>query len=119
MPWKGDYHGTSDVDYYRKRIGIIIIDALTWWLVTTGKNEIKQNKMHLKAEKRRKEISESSSYKVSGYNGMYSSIGSVCCNYSIETSKFGTNILLLYQLQSFFCQHAWSCSERNFVLYTL
>ena len=29
-----------------------------------GKNEVKQNKMHLKAEKRRKEISESSSYKV-------------------------------------------------------
>ena len=30
-----------------------------------GKNEFKQNKMHLKAEKRRKEIAESSSYKVS------------------------------------------------------
>ena len=29
-----------------------------------GKNEFKQNKMHLKAEKRRKEIAESSSYKV-------------------------------------------------------
>ena len=22
MPRKGDYHGTSDVDYYRKRIGM-------------------------------------------------------------------------------------------------
>ena len=29
-----------------------------------GKNEVKQNKMHLKAEKRRKEMVESSSYKV-------------------------------------------------------
>ena len=75
MPRKGDYHGTSDVDYYRKRIGMImyrVIGLITCHYISLlGKNEIKQNKMHLKAEKRRKEIVESSSYKVDLINRQY------------------------------------------------
>ncbi|XP_065914779.1 triple QxxK/R motif-containing protein-like [Dysidea avara] len=48
MPRKNDIHGASEIDHYRKRL---------------GKNEAKRNKSHMKAEKRRKEIAESSSYR--------------------------------------------------------